>query len=216
MKVLVACEFSQIVTRAFRERGHEAYSCDVLLTEGNPDWHFICDIRDLEHRIDFWSWGKVDLLIVHPPCQFLSSSGLHWNYRIPGRREKTEEALNFVRWLMALPVKRYCIENPIGAISKNIRKPDQKIQPWQFGHPESKLTGLWLKGLPLLISTNVLTPTHFQDNGRPRWDNQTKSGQNKLAPSPHRSADRARTYSGIAQAMAEQWGNKSIMEFENG
>jgi len=203
MLVLVACEVTQIVTRAFRERGHEAYSCDVLPTEGNPDWHYQCDVREMQ------DWAKVDLLIAHPPCQYLALSGLHWNYRIPGRMEKTTEALGFVRWLMELPINKIAIENPVGAISSRIRKPDQLIQPWQFGHPESKLTCLWLKNLPNLQPTNILTPARFQTSGQPRWDNQTATGQNRLGPSSHRSADRARTYKGIAEAMADQWSTEN-------
>ena len=158
------------------------------------------DVRDL------LTPGRWDLMIAHPPCTYLCLSGLHWNNRIPGRREKTAEALGFVRELLAAPVPCIALENPVGAISRHIRKPDQIIQPWQFGHPESKQTALWLVGLPLLQPTRVLEPEAFQLNGRPRWRNQTATGQNKLGPSPDRWKIRSETYPGIARAMAEQWG----------
>jgi len=118
----------------------------------------------------------------------------------------TEEALEFVRALLGAPIPRIALENPVGAISTHIRKPDQIIQPWQFGHPESKQTCFWLQELPPLTPTAILTPTRFQVNGRPRWDNQTPTGQNRLGPSKDRWKDRSRTYKGVAEAMAEQWG----------
>lgn len=136
----------------------------------------------------------------------LSVSGLHWNKRRPERALLTEEALVFFGECLAAPINRKVVENPISLASTRIRKPDQIIQPHQFGHPESKQTALWLVNLPRLAHTNVLTPTKFQVNGRPQWDNQTPSGQNKLGPSPTRSMNRARTYEGIAAAMAAQWG----------
>jgi hypothetical protein len=198
MKVLVACEFSGVVRDAFRARGHDAMSCDLLPTEAEGP-HYQGDVRDV--LADGW-----DLMIAHPPCTYLATSGLHWNRRIAGRAAKTEAALDFVRLLMDAPIERICIENPVGAVSTHIRKPDQIIQPWQYGHPESKTTCLWLKGLPALRATNVLTATRFQANGRPLWNNQTSGGQNKYGPSPDRWKLRSRTYEGIARAMAEQWG----------
>ena len=198
MRVLVACEFSGVVRDAFRARGHDAMSCDLLPTEVDGP-HYQGDVRDV--LADGW-----DLMIAHPPCTYLATSGLHWNRRIAGRAAKTEAALDFVRLLMDAPIERICIENPVGAVSTHIRKPDQIIQPWQYGHPESKTTCLWLKGLPALRATNVLTATRFQANGRPLWNNQTSGGQNKYGPSPDRWKLRARTYEGIARAMAEQWG----------
>ena len=198
MKVLVACEFSGVVRDAFLARGHEAMSCDLLPTEAEGP-HYQGDVRDV--LADGW-----DLMIAHPPCTYLATSGLHWNRRIAGRAAKTEAALDFVRLLMDAPIERICIENPVGAVSTHIRKPDQIIQPWQYGHPESKTTCLWLKGLPALRATNVLTATRFQANGRPLWNNQTSGGQNKYGPSPDRWKLRSRTYEGIARAMAEQWG----------
>lgn len=145
-----------------------------------------------------------DLLIAHPPCTYLCSSGLHWNNKVSGRQEKTEEALVFVRALLDAPVEKIALENPIGCISSQIRKPDQIIQPWQFGHDASKATCLWLKGLPLLKPTKIIEPRIV--NGKQRWANQTDSGQNKLGPSKNRWKERSRTYQGIANAMAEQWG----------
>ena len=140
------------------------------------------------------------MMIAHPPCTFLCSSGLHWNKRRPGREEKTKKALEFVRLLLDADIPRIALENPIGCISTRIRKPDQIIQPWQFGHPESKATCLWLKGLPPLQPTNIV-PLPFSG----RWDNMTPSGQNNLGPSPTRWKERSKTYIGIAEAFALQW-----------
>lgn len=145
-----------------------------------------------------------DLMVAHPPCTYLCSSGLHWNCRTPGRSELTEQALEFVRLLLDANVKRIALENPRGRIGTAIRKADQTIHPHQFGHDASKATCLWLKNLPPLQPTKLIAPRMV--SGKPRWANQTDSGQNRLGPSPTRSADRARTYQGIADAMAEQWG----------
>ncbi len=200
MRVLIACEFSGVVRRAFRARGHDAWSCDLLPAEDGSEYHILGDCLEVP-----MNW---DLMIAHPPCTYLCVSGLHWNNRIPGRKQKHDDALTFVRRLLDTPVPRIALENPVGAISRHIRKPDQKIQPWQFGHPESKLTCLWLKGLPQLVPTDVLVAPQMQANGKsPRWNNQTPTGQNKLGPSPLRAQERSRTYSGIADAMAEQWGS---------
>jgi hypothetical protein len=201
MRVLVACEFSGVVRRAFADAGHIAFSCDLLPSEEeNPrGFHIQGDVLPILGE----GW---DLMIAHPPCTYLCSSGLHWNGRVPGRAEKTEEALAFARALLDAPIPKIALENPIGCLSSRVRKPDQVIQPWQFGHPMSKQTALWLKGLPLLQPTNVLQPTTFQANGKPRWDNQTPTGQNKLGPSADRWKKRAITYPGIAAAMAAQWG----------
>lgn len=196
MRVLVACEESQEVTKAFRALGHEAYSCDVIpCSGGHPEWHIQDDV--LLHT-DTEEW---DMMIAFPPCTYLCSSGLHWNKRVEGRSKLTHDAILFVMSLIDAPIKRIALENPIGCISSNYRKPDQIIQPWMFGHPESKSTCLWLKGLPTLKPTNVL-----QKPESGHWENQTQSGQNKLTPSPERAKLRSKTYSGIAKAMAEQWG----------
>lgn len=194
MRVLVGCEFSGVVREAFRSRGHDAWSCDLIECEHGSQFHIIGDVLDLLYE----DW---DLGIFHPPCTYLCSSGLHWNKRRPERAAKTGEALNFVLQLMGAPIGCIAIENPIGCISTRIRKPDQTIQPWQFGHPESKATCLWLKNLPLLRPTSILPKP---DSGR--WANQTASGQNNLGPSENRWKERSRTYAGIASAMAEQWG----------
>jgi hypothetical protein len=193
MKVLIGCERSGVVRDAFLKRGHDAWSCDLVASE-----------RGLHHMtanvLDVLGMGW-DLAIFHPDCTFLSVSGLHWNGRVPGRAQKTEDALAFVRKLMAAPIPRWALENPVGCISSRIRKPDQIIQPWQFGEDASKATCLWTKGLPPLKHTNVLP------GGRSaRRANQTASGQNKLGPSPERAMLRAKTYQGIADAMALQWG----------
>lgn len=194
MKVLVACEFSGVVREAFRVLGHMAVSCDLLPSD-IPGPHYQGDIRDLRN-------DRFDLMIAHPPCTYLAVSGLHWNKRIPDRQKQTDEALDFVRMLLDFPIPHIALENPIGCISSAIRKPDQIIQPWQFGHDASKATCLWLKNLPLLVPTNVLP------GGRAaRRANQTPSGQNKLGPSPDRWKLRSVTYEGIAKAMAEQWGS---------
>lgn len=195
MRVLVACEFSGIVREAFRERGHDAWSCDLLPTT-QPGQHLMGDVLGVLE--DGW-----DLMIAHPPCTYLCSSGLHWNTRVPGRQEKTEEALAFVEALLSAPIPKIALENPVGCISTRIRKPDQKIQPYEYGHDASKTTCLWLKGLPPLQPTQFV-PGRLVD-GKLRWGNQTDSGQNRLGPRPDRWAKRSMTYPGIAQAMAEQW-----------
>lgn len=202
MKVLVACEFSGVVRSAFRKRGHDAWSCDLLPAEDGSKYHIQGDVEEILE--DGW-----DLMIAHPPCTYLAASGLHWNKRIPGREQKTHEAMLFVFNLLgegsiAHSIPRIALENPVGCISSNYCKPDQIIQPWQFGHPEAKATCLWLKGLPKLKPTKVLAPRG--GNVKRGWDNQTPSGQNKLAPSSTRAMERSRTYRGIADAMAAQWG----------
>jgi hypothetical protein len=144
-------------------------------------------------------------MVAHPPCTYLCSSGLHWNTRIPGRAEKTEEALAFVRALLSADIPRIALENPNGCIGTRIRRADQVIQPWQFGADASKATGLWLKNLPRLKPTDIIPPRVV--NGRERWGNQTDSGQNRLGPSEERWKIRSETYPGIAAAMAAQWGD---------
>lgn len=193
MKVLVACEYSGRVRDAFRALGHDAVSCDFLPTEREGP-HHQGDVRDIIN-------DGFDLMIGHPPCTYLAVSGLHWNKRIPGRAQATEDALEFVRMLMEAPIPRIAIENPVSCISSRIRKPDQIIQPWWFGEDASKKTCLWLKNLPPLAATNRLP-----GDDKTRRANQTPSGQNKLGPSPDRWKERSRTYQGIANAMASQWG----------
>jgi hypothetical protein len=196
VRVLIACEYSGAVRDAFIRAGHYAASCDLLPSESPLGDHYQGDVMDI---IDH-DW---DLMIAHPPCTYLCSSGLHWNKRRPERAQQTEGALDFVRQLLDAPIPRIALENPIGCISTRIRKPDQTIQPWQFGHDASKATCLWLKGLPPLTPTNQIAPRLV--NGRKRWGNQTDSGQNKLPPSADRWKIRSETYKGIADAMANQW-----------
>jgi hypothetical protein len=202
MRVLVACEYSGRVRDAFRAKGFDAWSCDPFEPcESDPQWHLSVDV--LEILGDGW-----DLMVCHPPCTYLASSGLHWNKRIEGRAEKTEEALEFVRQLMDAPIQHIALENPMGCISTRIRKPDQTIQPWMFGDDASKATCLWLKNLPPLESTQIVKGRVVEHNGKQveRWANQTDSGQNKLPPSDDRWKERSRTYQGVANAMADQWG----------
>ena len=170
-------------------------SCDLLPSE-QPGPHHQGDVRELLGQ----EW---DLLIAHPPCTYLSVSGMHWTTRGLRDPKLTEDALDFVRLFMDAPIERIAIENPVSVISSRIRKPDQIIQPHQFGHDASKKTCLWLKGLPLLKPTQMVEPRIV--NGKPRWGNQTDSGQNKLPPSKDRWKLRSKTYQGIADAMATQW-----------
>jgi len=233
MKILVACEESQVVCKEFRKLGHEAYSCDIDdCSGGHPEWHIKDDI--LNHLDKDW-----DMIIAFPPCTYLCSSGLHWNGRVEGRQAKTAEALDFIRTILNNKCPKIVLENPIGCISTQIRPPDQKIQPWQFGHDASKNTCLWLKGVKPLEHTEIIAPKGYKPTTfksrlpirgfnykkicgylfatilkpmpKPIWGNQTPSGQNKLAPSPDRAKLRSKTYTGIGKAMAEQWGinNKS-------
>lgn len=202
MRVLIACEYSGRVRDAFASLGHYSVSCDFEECESDGV-HYRGDVFDLLYS---QQW---DLMIAHPPCTYLSVSGLHWNKRgvlVDGRprADLTEEALCFVQRLMDAPIERIAIENPISCISSRIRKPDQIIQPWMFGEDASKSTCLWLKNLPKLVATEIVRGRIV--DGKERYGNQTDSGQNKLAPSKDRWKDRSRTYLGIAKAMAEQWG----------
>ena len=181
MRVLVACEFSGIVRDAFAARGHDAWSCDLLPTE-RPGNHIVGDVLDaLDH-----GW---DLLIAHPPCTHLAVSGARW---FAEKRAEQSAALDFVRTLLAASIPRIALENPVSIISTRIRKPDQIIQPWMFGHGETKATCLWLKNLPLL------TPTAIVHGREPRVHH--------ASPGPDRWKERSRTLPGIAAAMADQWG----------
>jgi len=185
MKVLVACEFSGIVREAFAKKGHDAWSCDLLPTEV-PGNHIQGDILGDILYNGYIEW---DLMIAHPPCTHLAVSGARW---FKDKVQEQREALNFVRRLMLAPINKICIENPISVISSKIRKPDQIIQPWMFGHGETKATCLWLKNLPKLEPTNIV-------EGR-------EQRIHNMAPSPNRWKERSRTFQGIADAMADQWG----------
>jgi site-specific DNA-cytosine methylase len=182
MKILIACEYSGTVREAFSKLGHDAWSCDILETE-IPGNHLQCDVREILG--DGW-----DMMIAHPPCTHLAVSGARW---FKDKKVEQAEALEFVRLLLAAPIKRIALENPISIISSHIRKPDQIIQPWQFGHGETKATCLWLQNLPKLQPTNIV-------EGREQriW---------KMPPGENRWKERSRTFEGIAQAMANQWGN---------
>ena len=180
MRVLVACEFSGTVRDSFAAKGHDAWSCDLLETE-RPGQHYQGDVRDMLTQ----EW---DLMIAHPPCTHLAVSGARW---FKDKKEEQAEALDFVRMLMDANIPRICIENPISIISSRIRKPDQIIQPWQFGHGETKATCLWLKGLTKLTPTNIVEGRHARVHREP--------------PSPDRWKNRSRTMQGIANAMASQW-----------
>lgn len=181
MRVLIACEFSGVVRDSFLSKGHDAFSCDIL--EGNSDRHLQCDVREILSQ----QW---DLLIAHPPCTYLAVSGARWfKDRIP----EQQEALEFVKLLMDADINKICIENPVSVISTKIRKPDQIVQPWMFGHGETKKTCLWLKNLPKLVPTNIVEGRY--------------SRIHKMPPSKDRGLLRSITYKGIADAMASQWGN---------
>ena len=192
-RVLVACEYSGRVRDEFAARGWDAWSCDFEPSD-TPGQHYRGDVRDLLTQ-------RWDMMIAFPPCTYLCSSGMHWTTRGLRDPKLTEEALDFVHLLLNSGIHRIAIENPIGIISTRICKPSQIIHPWQFGENASKATCLWLKNLPLMKPTIVLEKPLSG-----RWANQTASGQNKLGPSPTRWKERSRTFRGIAQAMAEQWG----------
>lgn len=203
MKVLIACERSGVVREAFRERGHDAWSCDLVKTE-RPGQHIIGDIREVLE--DKWKGGCWDLMIAHPDCTYLSNSGVHWLHRQEGRWERMRDAAQFFRFLLEFPtINRVAVENPVMhkyAVKIIGRKHGFTIQPYQFGHPESKRTCFWTRNLRPLHPTNILPKP-----SRGYWDNQTPSGQNKLGPSEKRAMTRARTYEGIAKAIADQWGS---------
>jgi hypothetical protein len=197
MKVLIACEYSGTVRDAFLRLGHDAMSCDLLPTEKTGP-HYQGNV------IDIISLGW-DLMIAHPPCTYLSVSGMHWTTRGLRDPQLTEHALDFVRQLLNAPIERIALENPVSIISTRIRQPDQIVQPYEYGHDASKKTCLWLKNLPPLKPTDYIQPRIIE--GKKRWSNQTNTGQNRLSPSPDRWKHRSATYSGIASAMAEQWGS---------
>jgi len=182
MRVLVACEFSGIVRDAFRKRGHDAWSCDLLPTDADPKYHIQGDVLDILDN----GW---DLMIAHPPCTHLAVSGARW---FKYKQNEQAESLDFVKKLLDAPINKIALENPVSIISTRIRKPDQIIQPWMFGHGETKATCLWLFNLPKLIPTNIV------EGREPRIHH--------MAPGPNRSRDRSVTFQGIANAMAEQWG----------
>lgn len=185
MRVLIGCEYSQVVTNAFRENGHDAYSCDILPTEGNPHWHFQEDIFQLLKRETF------DLAIYHPPCTHIAVSGAR-HFALKRADGRQQFAIDFFMRLAKSNIRHIAIENPVCIMSTVWRKPDQIIQPWQFGHGETKATCLWLKNLPLLLPTDIV-------GGR-------EARIHNMPPGPNRWRERSRTYTGIAKAMSSQWG----------
>ena len=193
MKVIVICEYSGRVRDAFRKRGHDAVSCDLLASE-QPGPHIQGDCRDIDMSI-------YDLAICHPPCTYLCNSGVRWLKNNPERWAAMEEAARFFKWCLDLPVPKVAVENPIMhkyAVELIGRRQDQVIQPWQHGHGETKATCLWLKGLPPLRATSVVA-------GR-------EAKVHRMSPGPDRWKERSRTYEGIAEAMAEQWGGLLLQE----
>ena len=196
MKILIACEYSGTVRDAFIKAGHDAMSCDLLPTDV-PGPHHQGDVFDIIDQ----GW---DMMIAHPPCTYLSVSGMHWTSRGLRDPKLTEDALEFVAKLMKANINMIAIENPVSIISSRIRKPDQIITPYMFGHDASKKTCLWLKNIRCLQPTNYIEPRLI--DGKQRWGNQTDSGQNKLPPSKDRWKIRSKTFQGIADAMANQWG----------
>lgn len=203
MKVLIACEYSGTVREAFAAKGHDAWSCDLLPSD-TPGQHLVMD-NDM-HLKDTVYNGLWDLLIFHAPCTRLNNAGW-WYVKQNKLFEEVRQAAIFFNMLLNAPVPQIAGENPIQSreARKYIRVYDQIIQPYNFGADASKATCLWLKGLPLLKKTEYIQPRIV--NGKKRWSNQTDSGQNRLGPSPTRGHDRAKTYEGIALAMADQWSN---------
>jgi len=205
MRVLVACEFSGTVRRAFRSLGHDAWSCDILPADDGSEHHYQDDIRNVLGRGKPWNEPSWDLMIAHPPCTYLTNSGVTWLHRDPTRWQKLDEAAEFFKMLLDAPIPRIAIENPIMHKYAKERiggvKQSQVIQPWMFGHTESKATCLWLKNLPTLKETKNVKEEMLKlpDSERQRlhW----------LPPSADRWKLRSTTYSGIADAMAQQWGN---------
>ena len=203
MRVLVACEESQEVCKAFRALGHEAYSCDIEpCSGGHPEWHLQCDALEIIKM-------RWDLIIAHPPCTYLTNAGNKWfkleyQERFPDRKQKREDAVSFFMAFWNADCPRVAIENPQGIMSSRFRKPDQYIEPYMFGDSEKKKTGLWLRGLPALAPTNVVEPIIIECASgarEPRWHMETMH-----LPPKERSKARSKTFPGIARAMAEQWG----------
>lgn len=226
MKVLVACEESQAVCKAFRSKGHEAYSCDILeCSGGHPEWHIMQDVLEIlkggqfntmdgtEHHVNRW-----DLIIAHPPCTYLTvAANKYYNEDVYGekareRKKLREAAIGFFMAFVNADCDQIAIENPVGVISTRYRKADQIIHPYQFGHPVSKKTCLWLKNLPLLKPTDIVEPEIIHSKGRtggysgPSWYVTDENGKILSWKDPRTARARSKTYPGIARAMAEQWG----------
>ena len=214
MKVLVACEFSGIVREAFKKIGHDAWSCDLIPTE-IPGKHIQHDVLDViyqnEREINFKGVPhSFDLMIAHPPCTHLAVSGARW---FKNKQKEQKDAIDFFMKLINAPIEKICVENPVSIMSTKYRKPDQYIQPWQFGHKRTKKTCLWLKNLPLLKPTKIVEPEYILYGSK-----KNKSGVSKydklwgpLPPSDDRGKLRSTTFYGIAEAMAKQWGFRMEM-----
>lgn len=226
MRILIGCENSAHIRDAFRAKGHDAWSADLLQTSGDPRWHIVGNVLEV---LDL----KWDAAIFHPPCQFLNSAGMHWTIRGLRDPRETDKAIKFAERLWLAPIAKIAIENPTGCLSTRscLGKYTQRIQPYHFGEDASKGTCLWLKGFPPLVNTRYVEPrlvckkckgvspyaAAFKHGCQhcgaepglllPRWANQTNSGQNRLTPSEDRWKKRSVTYPGIARAMADQWGS---------
>lgn len=198
MKILIACEESQAVCIAFRNKGHDAYSCDILpCSGGHPEWHIEDNV--LNCLTDYW-----DMMIAHPPCTYLTCTANRSFVNNPKRWQQRLDAMLFVYKLLNAPINKIALENPVGVISTHIRPPEQYIQPYNFGHPDSKKTGLWLKNLPLLTGTNTVEPVWITS---PSGKRHSKTHwQNPSTNNPKNAILRSKTYKGIAEAMANQWG----------
>ena len=204
IRIIVGCEFSQVVTKAFRDRGHEAFSCDILPTEGNPNWHFQEDILKLLKK------EKFDLGIFFPPCTHLASSGARW-FKEKRKDGRQQQGIDFFMKLINAPIEKIAVENPIGIMSTIYRKPNQIIQPWMFGHNETKATCLWLKGLSILKPENIVEPdymrkadgTYYKDKKGKRYSRIHFMSRNIK----DRGKERSRTFQGIGNAFANQWSN---------
>lgn len=202
MRVLIACEFSGVVRDAFSARGHDAMSCDLLPTE-SPGVHYEGDVFECVRQ---FPEGWFDLMVAHPPCTYLTVAGNGWANR-PGRAELMHDAVRFFKALYDLPIEKVCLENPVGRLSTLFRKPDQYIQPWQFGHETRKATGLWLRGLPKLTPTNIIEPEAVKGvspKGKKYYS------LNWLPQTEDRWKIRSRFFPGVAAAMADQWGELAI------
>ncbi|MBU0846781.1 DNA cytosine methyltransferase [Patescibacteria group bacterium] len=195
MDVLIACEFSGIVRDAFDKKGHNAWSCDLIDTI-SPGYHIVGDV--LDHLDDGW-----DLMIAHPPCKYLTVTANRSFLNNPERWKSRLDAMMFVHTLMNADIPKICVENPVGVISTHIRKPDQYIQPYEFGHTDSKKTGLWLKNLPLLKPTKICTPEWIFDKSGERYSK--THWCNSSTNNPKNAMIRSITYQGIADAMSSQW-----------
>lgn len=212
MKVLVGCKFSQIVTKAFRNKGHEAYSCDFLPTEGNPDWHYQMDVFEAIKQVN------PELGIFHPPCTYLTLAGNRWflpeyKDRYPNREQQRKDAIEFVKQIYNSNIQRIAIENPLGVLSTAWQQPTQIIQPYQFGDPQRKTTCLWLKNLPRLKPTKIVKPEIIKYKNGKGTDSAWHINTFNL-PKDQRSKERSRTFQGIADAMADQWSNyKPVQQY---